>query len=441
MKYNIIKIILFGFTMACSSSNLMAADYLFTGSVDSDWFNASNWSTVTPYNGYPGSTTTAGDDIYYDDHLVINNKLINYATIKPSSAGYANPACSLEINIPPVFMYWYTLENYGGILFKDADFQSGYILNNSGGNISFKGNSRIGQVIGQANMVNGLGSLILMSDNLQWDGHIENEGDIHLLPATNWHITCDSMLNGITGYISNNNATIIFDGIFTNAGWIYNGGTMQGTGTINGPGSADNGNVSGGGIVAPGLSPGELIVDCNYNQGPYSFYKCEINGTTPGTDYDVLGGIGDKNLDGFLEVILDNSFVPAIGTSFTIIKGTINGVFSNVIYPPLPIGRKWEITYNANEVILSVVVQIPLAVKDRQAKSNFDLYPNPANNVLNIKGVSNAAEYAIYNLAGQKQLAGKLLNNQVPTNTLSPGIHILYLQEGDQVEQLQFVKQ
>ena len=62
-----------------------------------------------------------------------------------------------------------------------------------------------------------------------------------------------------------------------------------------------------------------------------------------GTDYDQLLVNGPVTLDGTLQVLLVNSFVPAAGDFFAFDRsGSLTGAFSTVQLPLLPSGLMWD---------------------------------------------------------------------------------------------------
>ena len=69
-----------------------------------------------------------------------------------------------------------------------------------------------------------------------------------------------------------------------------------------------------------------------------------------------------------------------------------------------------------------------------------EIYPNPASDVLNISGISEAADYEIYNIAGQKIDEGKVSNHHVNLNHLSKGVYFIQLKDKEKVTRLKFIK-
>src|SRR4029077_6284870 len=79
--------------------------------------------------------------------------------------------------------------------------------------------------------------------------------------------------------------------------------------------------------------------------------------------FDTLTMSGAATLGGPLNVSLINAFSPALGNTFTILTAaSVSGTFSTTNFPALSAGLGWHITYNATNVVLSVVsVSSPVA--------------------------------------------------------------------------------
>jgi uncharacterized repeat protein (TIGR01451 family) len=111
-------------------------------------------------------------------------------------------------------------------------------------------------------------------------------------------------------YTQSAGSTILNGGnISTNTTLNIQGGTLSGAGTI-------TGNVSNGGTVAPGASPGIMNITGNYIQTSTGALNIEIGGLTAGTQFDRLNITGTTTLDGTLTVTRLNNFFPHVGNSF-----------------------------------------------------------------------------------------------------------------------------
>ncbi len=153
-----------------------------------------------------------------------------------------------------------------------------------------------------------------------------------------------------SGVVSAQAGTMSFDNSFTqtagqlalNGGAVtcpttiqIQGGSVTGTGTI-------NASLKSYGLVAPGNSPGLLIITGNYQQVATATLSIEIGGTTAGSGFDRLDIGGTATLAGFLNVTLIDNFTPADQTTFQVLTysaksgsfGTVNAPNFTTSYSP-----------------------------------------------------------------------------------------------------------
>jgi autotransporter-associated beta strand protein len=132
---------------------------------------------------------------------------------------------------------------------------------------------------------------------------------------------------------------------------VNTGATLGGTG-VTGPVVANR-----GGTVAPGVNgPGTLATPAGVTFLSGSTFAVDLNGTTAGTQYDVLRA-GLVDLGGTtLAASLGAGFQPSVGDTFTIVRGTssVTGTFAQGSSFVLG-GQTFQITYNPNSVVLTVV--------------------------------------------------------------------------------------
>jgi len=142
-------------------------------------------------------------------------------------------------------------------------------------------------------------------------------------------------------------------------------GKLQGTGTV----SHVSYSAGGAAIVAPGASPGMLTCS-NFmttvdTKG--SKYEIELNGTSPGSEYDQLNVRGTVKLTG-LALVPTLGFGSAAGQSFTIVNndgadavdGTFSGLSQNAKF--YIGGELFQINYaggTGNDVVLTRLVTPP----------------------------------------------------------------------------------
>jgi hypothetical protein len=140
---------------------------------------------------------------------------------------------------------------------------------------------------------------------------------------------------------------------------VHSGAVLGGNGTIE---LGQDASLTNNGTIAPGSSAGRLNVDGDIELNYSSTLSCEIGGTTPATQYDVLNKIdaGALTLKGKLTVTLINGFTPQPADTFTVVttETTLGGAFTNVKSG----GRmntaegtgSFQVTYSgANNVVLS----------------------------------------------------------------------------------------
>ncbi len=147
-----------------------------------------------------------------------------------------------------------------------------------------------------------------------------------------------------------------------NGALLVNDGAINGVVNVNfgslarGNGNYDVVNVGEGGAFAPGDSPGEAHISGNYGQSARGGLLIELGGTTPGSEFDRMAIDGAAVLDGKLDVVFVNDFVPAPGSAFEIIAagGGVNGVFAEQRLPALDAGLAWNVAYDANSVTLTI---------------------------------------------------------------------------------------
>jgi len=159
--------------------------------------------------------------------------------------------------------------------------------------------------------------------------------------------------NTYTGPTNINGGVLQIDGSTSSNTFINNKGSIARSGTV-------YGNVTNyGGEVSPGEPvgvPGVLTVSNNYMQTPSAILAIQIAGMDPG-QVSVLNVLGNANLNGSLDPVLVNGFVPAIGQSFTFMNyASLTGSFFRIQNQVFDHGRKrWLVTYNPTAAVLFVV--------------------------------------------------------------------------------------
>ena len=240
-----------------------------------------------------------------------------------------------------------TLTHEGGCASGDAKLAvSSGTLTNTGKIISEIGSpANAGDRILQGNMLNDdSGTVDINSDTAHNTAtSFTNEGSVDIGPAATFNKT--------NNYVQAAGTTSVDSLSFlTASGEVQvTGGTLKGIGTV---GSAV---VNTGGTVSPGGSPGILTINGTFSQSGTGKLVTEIDGTTPGTEYDRLVVTGQATLGGTLEIVTGGGFDPNDGDSFQILTASPRtGTFDTVTGFGFSPSKFYEVGYNAGDVTLDV---------------------------------------------------------------------------------------
>jgi len=156
-------------------------------------------------------------------------------------------------------------------------------------------------------------------------------------------------LTGASTYTGNTNinrGVLKVDGSITSNTFVNHGGTLAGTGTI-------NGNVTNNGTVSPGDAPGTLTV-ASYTQASGGTLLIDIAGPNT-SEFSVLNDLGTANLNGILDPVLLNGFIPALGESFIFMNyGSLFGAFSTIKDLNFDNNMEhWSVTYQPTYAVLT----------------------------------------------------------------------------------------
>jgi hypothetical protein len=150
--------------------------------------------------------------------------------------------------------------------------------------------------------------------------------------------------------------TVVTNGTTLGATLInLQGGTLAGQGTIAAP-------VVNNAVISPGGSAGILTLAAgeDYQQTTGGTLSLELNGTSPGTQYQQFVVGGNATLNGGLQLLLGNGFTPRAGDQFEILSSaSLTGSFSSLDAPHPP-GTLWVVRYLGTNVTVALANQVSL---------------------------------------------------------------------------------
>lgn len=156
---------------------------------------------------------------------------------------------------------------------------------------------------------------------------------------------------------------VVLDGELVTGGLLdIQGGVLSGEGTV-------VGDVQNGGLLAPGASPGTIVIQGNYTQTLSGTLEIELalNGVPPEADQFTVNG--NAALAGTLEVVITDGYEPAVGETFKVMSYTNHsGAFTTLNLPQLP-DKAWATAYEADGVYITVTatevyaIYLPMIVK------------------------------------------------------------------------------
>jgi len=144
---------------------------------------------------------------------------------------------------------------------------------------------------------------------------------------------------------------VVINNDLTGSGMII----MQ-NGVLSGGGSIDGDVANLGGTIAPGNSPGRMVIKGDLIQAEDGNLSIELAGTAAGSEHDVLQVDGLVSLGGALEVSLLDGFEPTAGDTFDILDfGSLTGRFDEIQLPELADGKGWNVSALHSDGTISVV--------------------------------------------------------------------------------------
>jgi hypothetical protein len=345
--------------------------------------------TLSHAGSYSATTTTFSGSVTFTGSSVTLSTVTLLGTLDLSTTGGSVSAVSW---IQSGTLTGSSTLNVTGMLTWNGGAMDGTGTTNANGGLSMSTsglkiirrtlncNSNATWSAGQMQM--GIGGVLTIDSGSVFDIQVDSEmqylgGAPRIDNAGTFQKSAGTGLTAFRNFIALNNAglvsaqtgTLEFDGSYTQTGGVtrldggaltlfgacnIQGGSVEGSGTL-----TANVNNSGG-ILSPGLSPGQLAITSGYAQGASSAYDVEIGGLTAGTQFDKTVISGAATLAGTLNISLINSYEPNLGDTFQVMTfASHTGDFATVTGTSIAPGKFFQETIGPTSVTLVVVAALP----------------------------------------------------------------------------------
>ena len=294
-------------------------------------------SCVAPV-GSQGKTVTSGISFPSNNQLELNGRTLNTSGTSAWTSSVVSGGDMLLLNGATINNsgVWDLQNDSYLFLYTGASntFNNSGIFQKSGGTLT-TGNSGIGGTVG---VINNTGQFLALAGQMNLSGPFNQTAGVTSLAGG--QINTGSPLN-------------------------IAGGSVTGKGTLIGGISNSAGTVAPG-TTTPSITDGTIAITTSttgtYAQGASGAFSVKLGGKSAG-QFDTLTTTGAITLNGALNVSIVNGYVPAAGDTFTILSGaSVISKFASTNLPTLTAGLGWQVTYNATNVVLSVVtVSTPVA--------------------------------------------------------------------------------
>lgn len=271
------------------------------------------------------------------------------------------PGGSVRVGAGSQFIVNGTVTNFAAGNFNDGSFEI------AGGRLQFNGADirRVSanvDLAGSAEFVDETGQSALR--NLE---EVTAAGNLSISSSFDLTITADLAQRGRTTV--GGSSTLVVPGAlnqFAGATTTLSGGTIQTStfnilgGTLAGTGNI-NGRVVNNGIISPGASPGEILINGDVQMGLASEVLIELAGDDDaGTEFDFISISGElafeQALAGTLRISLLGGYEPGLGDTFEIITfGSRVGGFASFSGLSLPNGLTLQPVYEDQRLVLVTV--------------------------------------------------------------------------------------
>jgi hypothetical protein len=207
--------------------------------------------------------------------------------------------------------------------------------------------------------------------------------------------------------------------------YVAERGYLVGTGTAGAP------RVHGPGYISPGLSPGKLVIEGDFEQAPGGVLELEIGGLNAATQHDVFEVTGEATLNGTVLLNFIDGFAPQQGQQFELLNagGAANLATTKFAVQNLAAGFEFEVVPSASGMSMTALndgVYLPPVTWDVDADGDWSEAANWDGGDPTAAGVSASFLGAItttrtVNIDGPRTVASLTFDNVARYTLAGPG--------------------
>lgn len=342
-----------GGAYAMNAAAVESVTLLLGGAVSSATVTPNNAAFAIQPNTNVSSTLTVQADA--GQTLTLNTLLADQGTgqlslTKTGTGTLILGNSSASTNTGAITVSAGTLRVAGGLALSD----SGAVSVAAGATLDINGSTEtIGTLSGAGDVTLGAGTLTVSQAAAgTFSGDVSGSGNLVKTGAGTLTLSGGNSLTGTTTVSA---GTLNVTGGIGGAVSVASGATLTGACSISGALS-----VASGGTLAPGGSPG-TVASGNLTLAAGSALNAEVNGSTPGTDYDQLAVTGTVDVSG-ANLTTTFGFASTVGDSFVLVANdgvdAVTGTFAGLSEGATISsgGRSYRISYagdDGNDIVLT----------------------------------------------------------------------------------------
>ena len=374
------------------SGGSLTSSLPFTNTGTISFTNGAAWQNNSTFNHNIGSVVSGTGSFANSGTLTLNVNQVFPSTLVFSNSNIINGNGNLTVNNDLVIQ-GQIVGSGSFTLNGNGDFQSGILgrsLTIAPGRTLLLSTGGVKTTNPEATIINH-GTMAWTEGGINGGGAFVNNNNFNISASALWQFSGGLTNNGTINKTSTSAVNLNTPVTNTASGLIKGLGTISFTSTF-----------SNSGTIAPGLSPGILIIDGAQPFSAFSRLSIDIagnGGAGQTTGHDQLQRGSDLTLNGLLTVV-ETGTVPEGDYTIITTSGTITGTFSSTNLP-----ANYIVIYNSNNVVIR---------KGSVCVPSVSIAANPGNTIC---AGTNVTFTATPTNGGTPSYQWKLNGNNVGTNS------------------------